>query len=185
MGAGGDNFYVSGSLSINSLQNSLWNTSAASLIFDGTGNQTFSLAGSDKGDTLAGFSNNFAWGEIELKSGVNLILQDGHSNASAALYVGLLLLDGGLGQISRINSAYNIYYDTLLTGNAYLQGKTYNLTGGGQLIADNSAGVLPPPSSTAAVPLPTAIWLFGSVLAGFFGFSRGIDTEVKSEKRHA
>ncbi len=157
-----DTFFVSGDLINNSTQNSLWNTNAAMLIFDGS-SQTMALAGSDLGATSAGYTYNFAWGDFILNAGDKLTLTDGHAG-SAALYVGVFDLVGGISQIASINSPFNIYYDPYLAGNAYLNDQTYSLNGGGFLIADAAA--------PAAVPLPASLWLFGSALAGWLGFSR-------------
>ncbi|MBU1056239.1 MAG: VPLPA-CTERM sorting domain-containing protein, partial [Proteobacteria bacterium] len=50
----------------------------------------------------------------------------------------------------------NIYYLASASGNEYLNGLTYNLTGGGFLI----------PVENAPVPVPPAVWLF---ISGFIG----------------
>lgn len=132
----GDNFLVSGNFVNNSTQNLLWNTNAASLTLTGVvAQQNMYLAGDDLGALTSGYSNNFAWGEFSLVLGSSVKMWDGNGDPGAALYVGLMELGGGLAQLANIESAYNIYYDASLTGNAYLNGQTYALNGGGSLIA--------------------------------------------------
>ena len=73
---------------------------------------------------------------------------DGAPNS--ALYVHSLVLSGGIDQISSISSnGSNIYYHLGDPANAYLNGQTYALAGGGQL---------------APVPEPSSI-VFGSLTA--------------------
>ncbi len=160
LGGVGDNWFVSGNFLNYSLQNTLWNTGASSLSLDGTGSQQLLLAGANLGTSRAGYLNNFAWGSFSLASGESLTIGDGNSTPGAALYVGLFELGGGLPQLSDIVSNYNIYYDPTLAGNAYLGGKDYALNGTGQLMAVSS------------VPLPPAVWLFGSGLVGLFAIGR-------------
>lgn len=159
LGDTGDNFFISGDFVNHSLQNTLWNTSAASLFLNGTGDQNLYLAGSDLGALYAGYTNNFAWGELSLDSGTSAHLFDGNTDPTAALYVHLFELGDGLGQLADIYSDFNIYYDPNLSGNAYLGGQTYALNGSGFLIP-------------AAVPIPPAVWLFGSGLLGLIGIAR-------------
>jgi hypothetical protein len=123
------------------------------LVFDGSGTEQLTLAGTDKGASAAGYDDNFSWGTVELNSGVALAIG---SDAGRALYAGLFILDGGLTQLANISSAANIYYDPGLAGNAYLHGETYAFgSGGGQLLA--------------AVPEPATsmMWLAG---LGAFAF---------------
>ena len=157
-GGAGDNFFISGNFVNNSLQNLLWNTDAASLFLNGSGLQNLYLAGSDLGALFSGYNNNFSWGEFSLGSGVSAHLWDGNANSGAALYVGQVDLGGGLGQLANIYSDYNIYYNPNAAGNSYLGGLKYAL---------NGAGFLAP-----AVPIPPAVWLFGSGLLGLVGIAR-------------
>ena len=69
----------------------------------------------------------------------------------AALYVGVMQLGGGIGQLSNITSADNIYYNATLAANSYLGGKNYALAVGGELMA------------VAAVPEPET---YAMMLAG-------------------
>ena len=75
--------------------------------------------------------------------------------------MGLVGLGGGLQQLGSIQSDYNIYYDPTLAGNAYLGDKRYAL---------NGTGFLTP--ATVPVPVPAAVWLFGSGLIGLIGVGR-------------
>ena len=158
VGGAGDQFVISGSFFNNSAQSSQWNTLQADLVFDTSGSHTLTLAGTDLGATQAAYANNFAWGDLSLGSGASLTLT-GNSSGGNALYVELLDLAGGLGQLSQISSSGNIYYDANLSGNSYLGGLQYALNGGGFL-------------TPVTVPVPPAVWLFGSALAGFTLFGR-------------
>ena len=158
-GGAGDKFFISGNFVNNSTQNTLWNTYAASLILNGSGSQNLYLAGSDLGAVNAGYQDNFSWADFSLAAGDSLNVFDGNSDPNAALYVGGFSLGGGLDQLTSINSDYNIYYNPNVAGNAYLGGKTYALNGSGYLIP-------------AVVPLPPALWLFGSGLLGLIGIAR-------------
>jgi hypothetical protein len=160
VGGAGDNWYVKGNFANHSLQNILWDTNAASLFFNGTGTQNLYLAGVDFGALSSGYTNNFSWGEFSLKSGASMHLWDGNTHPGAALYARLFELGGGLSQLGSIFSDYNIYYDPTLTGNAYLGDRTYALNGSGFL------------TPVSAVPVPAAIWLFGSGLLGLVGIAR-------------
>src|SRR5581483_7088316 len=83
-----------------------WDTTGAFLHFSGSGPPTsivnFLWAnGADKGATVGGYDQNFAWGGLHLGAGDPLTLQSlttGH-----ALYVRELLLDGGVAQIRSIH----------------------------------------------------------------------------------
>jgi hypothetical protein len=164
VGGVGDNWHISGNFINNSLQDGLWNTDQASLLFEGVGSQDLFLAGSDIGGINTGYIDNFSWGEFHVNSGVSLNIFDGNSTAGAALYVGLIDLADSVDlntlYIDYILSDYNIYYDPTLAGNSYLQGLTFSLNGVGSLIA------------TSAVPIPPAAWLFGSGLFGLIGIAR-------------
>lgn len=152
VGGEGDRFIVEGDFTNNSIQSSLWNTNLATLIFDVAGVHDFTISSKDYG--IDGISDNFNWGTMRLESGVSLNILD-NDGTDAALYVGLLELADGYAQLSSINSAFNIYYDETLPGNAYLNGETVFLSGG---------AVLKPGAFPAAVPIPPAILLFTSGL---------------------
>ncbi|MDY7000372.1 MAG: hypothetical protein SVS15_01155 [Thermodesulfobacteriota bacterium] len=159
----GDLFNVSGDFVNNSLAAGLWDTDQASLCLTGE-IQQMALAGAEMGALFSGYDNNFAWGEFSLESGVNLNISDGNGVGGAALYVGLVAFEDGLGQLEDIFSEYNIYYNAGLMGNEWLGGLTYDLAGSGQLIP---IGTLPPP-----VPIPGAVWLLGTGLLGLLGLRR-------------
>jgi hypothetical protein len=139
-GGAGDVFKVGGSFLNGSTQAQAWDTSAATLVLLGGGNQTVTFAGLDLGARYDAYSANFSWGGLELGAGLNLNIG---SDASRAFYTGLLVLSGGLSQLASINSAANIYYDGNAAGNAWLQARNYAFgSGGGSLVA-----VVPEPGS--------------------------------------
>jgi hypothetical protein len=125
--------------------------------------QDMYLAGLDFGDILQGYTDNFSWGELHIGSGTTLNLFDGNATPGAGLYVGLFDLADGVDLntllISSITSDYNIYYNPLLAGNDYLGGMTFALNGTGFLM----------PST---IPVPPAVWLFGSGLIGLIAIAR-------------
>ncbi|MBI5659960.1 MAG: PEP-CTERM sorting domain-containing protein [Nitrosomonadales bacterium] len=166
VGGVGDEWHISGNFTNSSLQNTLWNTNASDLFFTGSGAHDVTFAGQDMGAVWGGFTDNFAWGSLSLASGSGLSIGDGNAVAGAALYVGLVNLDGGLGQLGSIVSDYNIYYNPNLAGNAYLSGGTYALNGGGHLIAVAS------PAAPVPEPETYAMLLAGLGLLGFAGRRR-------------
>jgi hypothetical protein len=159
----GDRFFIEGDFVNGSLENTLWDTDDASLIFNGTGMQNFYLAGDDLGIDGLGYQDNFAWDELNINSGVELSIFDGNIFEGAGLYVGALGLEGGVDTgsllIDYILSDFNIYYDPTRPENDYLQGLTFALNGDGFLMP-------------SAVPVPPAVWLFGSGLLGLVAVAR-------------
>ncbi|MEW6677940.1 MAG: PEP-CTERM sorting domain-containing protein [Pseudomonadota bacterium] len=133
----GDRYILGGDFINHSLQHSLWDTDAATLVFAGPGEKAFHLAGADLGSVFTGYADNFAWGVFELAGGATLALQDGNDTSGAALYVGQVVgVDIQGDQIGNIiGHGYNIYYDAGLAENAYLGGQTYLLQEGGVLAA--------------------------------------------------
>lgn len=153
----GDRFIMTGDFINHSQQAGIWNTAAASLLFTGLGTQDLYLAGRDFGADQSGYHNNFSWGDLQIGSGANLSLYDGNNDDGGAFYTGLIIgaifNDGMVDNIT--GNGYNIYYNAVLAGNAYLGGLTYNLNGGGRLIGLTS------------VPLPASVWLMlASLLVG-------------------
>jgi hypothetical protein len=136
VGGLGDRFQVSGNFVNTSEENTLWDTgswteSGAELDFLTGGSHTFSFDGIDEGASYLGYEDNFAWGELRLGVGQTLTFE---GDASMAQYIGALVLDGGLSELSNIQSnGLNLYYDPELAQNAYLDDKTYSLSGGGYL----------------------------------------------------
>jgi hypothetical protein len=109
-----------------------WETRFAELIFEGGGGHTLSYTGEDLGASYTGYQDNFAWDALRLSAGDSLTLADGDAAPGGALYVTLLDLDGGLGQIaSLVGNGMSLYYDPSDAGNAYLDGQRYSLAGGG------------------------------------------------------
>ncbi len=149
-------FLITGDFLNHSTKATSWDTTQANLQLFGSGLHSVALAGADLGATRAGYSNNFAWSALALGSGSRYQLIDGNASAGGALYVGLVELQDGLSQLRNINSNYNIYYDALLAGNAYLDGQTYAFgNGSGHLIGISGAvGGLSPLSTGAAVAVP-------------------------------
>ncbi len=158
VGGAGDLFSVSGNLSNGSLQNLLWDTAGAELVFKSGAAHTFALAGADAGPTRSGYNTNFAWKTFRLGSGEALSLADGNpASGGGALYTKRLILESGLPQISSIlGNGLNIYYDPLESANAYLAGGTYPLGGGGAIIPVTTPGYPNPVAHAAAQP-PLAI----------------------------
>ena len=163
--AGGvsDLWLVSGNFINNSTQNTLWNTSLSTLGFTSSTGDLFDLAGKNVGAIAAGYTNNFAWGTLDLTRMTGaLTLGTGNGSFTDALYVNSLLgaLISGTGITNIAGDGLNLYYLASNAANAYLGDKTYGLGGGGELIP------------VSAVPLPAAFWLFGSGLLGLAGMAR-------------
>jgi len=150
-GGAGDRFFVSGDFLSSSEASVLWDTVGAELIFEG-GSHTLAYTGEDRGQSLLGYDQNFAWGVLRLEPGDSLALQDGDAIPGGALYVDVIDLGDGLAQIGSIaGNGLSIYYRPFSPENAYLGGQTFALSGGGAL---------------APVPEPGTLILFGLGVAG-------------------
>jgi len=142
------------------------NVTAASI------NHLLSLPGADLGQTRAGYADNFAWGSLDL-TGQILSLVDGNDTPGGALYVSRLLgvtLSGKTVTDIIGRDGLYIYYDLFL--NPDLDGRTYDLAGGGwlapvgaELLAFNRNPQLSQ-TMAAQTPLPASYWLFLSGLVG-------------------
>ncbi len=141
--AGVDKYAVEGDFINKSTQTSLWNTVNAQLVFtEGTHNVVFNSL--DLGAAEDGYVNNFAWGDVSFNNGTFVFGQLDNGDWGA-LYTGTLsglLLEGDT--VTNIAGGSNIYY--LAQPNAWLAGKTYNFSGGGQL---RPVGVVPESISSA------------------------------------
>jgi hypothetical protein len=155
-------FKVLTNVKFNSTQGALWRTESATLILDNRYSHAFYLPGQDLGAVADGFTDNFAWGTLDLSGVGNLRLWDGNPLvAGAALYVreipGVqiftepdlipdpeyegeenppMIPNPNAGQVRITNISgfgFNIYYLPELAGNAYLGGKSYDLMDGGRL----------------------------------------------------
>ena len=128
----GDVFNVTGDLRNRSDQAALFDLRLAQISVFNPGPHDFEWSGADLGNTWSGYANNFAIGTLRLGAGGVFNLLDGNTTPGGAFYVGVLQLDGGLAEIANIHgNGMNIYYDPLNAGNAYLNGGTYALAGGG------------------------------------------------------
>ena len=121
-----DKWYVANDFINNSTRNETWNTVDAFLGFTGVldGEQDVYLAAEDMGATLSGYTDNFAWGYVDIEDTTFLNLFDGNiSNIGMALYVealtGISIFDG---KVTNISGDGNIYYLADLAENAYLGG---------------------------------------------------------------
>jgi hypothetical protein len=146
-GRPGANFLIDSDLDVRSRRPADWDTSGARLGFTGSGVAgavLLGVAGADLGPHYAGYQDDFAWGALELPSGLSLNLRDGNDEPGGALYVGGLVLGGGTSQIASITgNGLSIYYDPAAPANAYLAGRTYSLSSGGS--------IMPVPEPTDAV----------------------------------
>lgn len=131
VGGAGDVFIIdSGYLHNLSTNNTGFDISQAKLSF-AAGSLSMTWSAANLGATAAGYTNNFAIGDLDLQTGAAVSV--GPSFTNNAVYVEALTLGGGLGQLSSLTSSINIYYDPNNALNAYLLGGTYALTGGGFL----------------------------------------------------
>lgn len=143
VGGHGDRFFVSGDFLNASTNVTQWNTAAAELhlISGGIGDR-FQVSGKDLGVTFAGYDDNFAWGKLSLAVGRALTLIDADALPGGAIYVDHLDLQGGLAQIETISSnGMNLYYHLGNPANAYLNGGTYLLAGGGTIAPVPEPGI--------------------------------------------
>ena len=86
-----DRFVVGGDFLNHSEQTSLWDTVNATLVLSANGTQCVECPGEARGDTAAGWNDNFAWGRVEIREGARVEFVDGNTNnQGTAFYVGVL-----------------------------------------------------------------------------------------------
>ncbi|HEY4125494.1 MAG TPA: PEP-CTERM sorting domain-containing protein, partial [Rhizomicrobium sp.] len=150
--APGDVYQVTGDFLNFSTQNTAWNTKGAILEFMGGTTHELRVNGADLGAGPAGFDNNFAWGGLKIDSGDTLTLA---GLDDAVFYASAIIGADIVGNtVDNITGAFDIYYNAADAANAYLGGLTYDLEGGGKLIA-------------AAAPEPATLFLAAPALAVF------------------
>jgi hypothetical protein len=133
-GGSGDIFDVTGNVVNTSTNKTAFNLSASHLTLQGAGTHNFTWTGTNLGRTVAGYGNNFSIGVFELQSGVSLDILNGNGSGGLGIYVDALDLDGGVDQISSIDSnGFDIFYNSSDPANAYLDGEIYDLPGGGEI----------------------------------------------------
>jgi len=144
IGGKGGRFLVSGDFINQSANSTQWDTVEAELhLITGAGD-IFAVNGKDLGIDFVGYNDNFAWGTLSLAAGRSLTLTDADAAPGGAVYVDHLDLQGGIDQISDITgNGIKLYYSLANPNNAYLQGKSYQLAGGGSISpVPEPAGVL-------------------------------------------
>jgi hypothetical protein len=139
VGGVGDDFHVAGDFISSSTQNVNWYTRDSYLEFQAAAGiqHDFYITGQDVGASDSGYTNNFAWGTLELGAGNSIALVDGNAETGGALYVtemlGVVISGTVVANVSGTDEV-NIYYDPQPEANAYLSGRAFNLGGTGHLI---------------------------------------------------
>lgn len=148
---------VFGNFTNTSTRNASFDMTGATLSFEGSRGHTFNVAGSNFGNAttlnlLTGSIENFALDAISLSSSSDTLTLTNTLGGSRALYINTLLLPGNNTALIGTNitsvSGLDIYYRSDDPRSAYLNGQTYALNGGGQLIA-----AVPEPGSLGLLAL--------------------------------
>ena len=162
LAAPGDRYIVTGDFLNHSTRNTLWNTSGATLDFADGASSTHQLllTGADRGTGAAGWVNNFAWGTLQIDAGQTVTLGAGIAGSGAlALYIGDLLGADLSGDTitNIIGNGFDLFYDPTQAANAYLNGASYMLADGGELLA-SIPGVTEPGSLALLAPAVAAMF---------------------------
>lgn len=148
---------VFGNFTNTSTRNASFDMTGATLSFEGSRGHSFNVAGSNFGNAthlglLTGSIENFALDAISLSSSSDTLTLTNTLGGSRALYINTLLLPGNNTALIGTNitsvSGLDIYYRSDDPRSAYLNGQTYALNGGGQLIA-----AVPEPGSLGLLAL--------------------------------
>ena len=133
---GGPTINLAGDFDNHSIAPSSFDWTAGALTLDGV-NQTFELAGENRGVSAASFVDNFAMGTLRVEAGTTVDFVDGFENIPGAgcevLYVDTLSL--GMGATIRLNGCF-IFYRNLVD-----EGATIDPTAGGALVCFNPGDV--------------------------------------------
>ncbi len=145
----GDTYKVGGSFLNTSTQSQSWNTTGATLEFisGSTMDHTLQLVAANGGATLPIQWSTFAWNTLTIDPSNEITLEGQNGGGSFAMYVNNIIgavISGDTVTNIFGSTGLDIYYNPYLAADAHLQGKTYDLTGGGLLIAD-----VPEPTSFA------------------------------------
>lgn len=165
-GQKGDVFAVTGNLTSTTTQNALWSTALSTLEFsNGTStSHLMDVTGLDDGAVASGFTNNYAWGVLDIDPGNTLTLEG--ISGTNALYASMLegLDISGDDITNLVGDGLNIYYDPSVDGG--LNDGVYALEGGGYLCPVGASSCVLSTIPPSGVPEPATLAVLGSGLAG-------------------